>query len=214
MKKDRKAESAKPTSTVRGDLYDCLLPEDEARRGRDAKYPENLLSPLPDMPPSELVTEAQRRLWLLFDFWCIQRGDFRRLAIALACHYVRGFKIAKKRGRPRKEKAQPMPAQVALKLGALGRPRVGRRATTTPLAIVTAADRWLDAQAENTGRRPRDADWARFAAREEAKKKNLNGRRAEEFARSRTAAKKTELSLARTAVAKWSQGWHPVKKGR
>jgi hypothetical protein len=173
---------------------------------RDAQYPAELRERIPAGRPCDQVTEAQRRMALLFDFLGIAPGDFQELAIALACRQIVGFGVAKKRGRPRKKRVPLTAAQIAQKLGASGR---GRRMPEIPAdALVSSVDKWLDEQRRRTGRRPRDADWARFAAGEDADKQDLLGWRRDKFVRDRTAVRKTQISQARKKT-KWAA---PVKK--
>jgi hypothetical protein len=178
---------------------------------RHTRYPAELRKRIPTGKPRDQVTEAQRRLILLFDFLAIPPDDFQELAIALACIHVVGFGVPKKRGRspkkrvrpPKKQALQQEPlttAQIAQKFGASGRGR--RIPKITAPALVSSADRWLDEQRNLTGRQMTDADWARSAAREEAKTENMRGWRREDFVRRRFAVKKTQLSQARKKTKK------------
>jgi hypothetical protein len=171
---------------------------------RDAQYPAELRKRIPTGRPRDQVTEAQRRLALLFDFLAIPPGDFQELAIALACSQIVGLKVPKKRGRARKKQALPLvsltTSQIVQKFGATGR---GRRIPEIPApALVSSADKWLDEQRNRTGRQPGDADWARFVAGEEARTKNLRGWRRDQFVQKRVGAWKARLSVARKKTKK------------
>ena len=189
---------------MRGHLYKWLDLNVLEDAKRDAVYPARLRKRIPTGRPSDQVTEAQRRLALLFDFLGIAAGDFQELAIALACRQIVGFGVAKKRGRPRKNRVRPTAtlttAQIMQKFGASGR---GRRIPEIPAPVlVSSADKWLDEQRNRTGLQLGDADWARFAAGKEAATQNLRGWRRDQFVQERVGAWKARLSVARKKTKK------------
>lgn len=198
--------TSRPTrssDTVRGHLCKWLaldLPTDALR---DEWYPDELQSALPRDRVSKVVTEAEFRLNLLFDYLGIPQGDYQQLAIALACRHEPGLKVQLRRGRPPKVKTPTTTQEIARKLGVTRRPKAGRRRSVSPKELVQTVDTWQVKQLVLSGRRPTDAAWAEHALRSEAKKKGLSGWKAKEYVEDHMQAKKKEISNAR----KWVRDW-------
>ncbi len=193
-------------NAVRDNFVDWLAVDWPNDVRRTVTLPDDLRCLLPAGSPKETMTEAHRRLELLFDTFKIPRGDFQQLAIALACLHVPGFRVPTRRGRPRKIKARPTAAQLAQRLGAYGRPRAGRRRSMSPIELVRAVDTWQTKQKVLTGMRPTDAAWADFALRAEAEKKGLRGCKAKDYVRNHKPSKKKEISNARKWVRDYEAG--------
>lgn len=193
----------RPSDTVRGHLYKWLALDLPTDARRDAGYPDELQSALPRDRVSKVVTEAERRLNLLFDHLGIPQGDYPQLAIALVCLHEPGLRVPRRCGRPPKARTPTTTQEIAKKLGVTGRPKVGRPRSVSPRELVRAVDTWQVKQKVLLGRRPTDAAWAEHALRSESEKKGLSGWKAKKYVEGHMQAKTKEISNAR----KWVRGW-------
>ena len=60
----------------------------------------NALSP--EFNPNQLAIERASKLPALFDLYSVPPGQWKQLAMALACAHVKGFQVASRAGAPRK----------------------------------------------------------------------------------------------------------------
>ena len=174
---------------VRSHLYDWLPPDLSTGVRRNAEYSGDLLLPIPDLKPRAQISEAQRRLDLLFDCLAIPRGDFEQLAIALACRHVPGFRPTRRRvatstrsPRAVQGRLQRKVRLLLAKRGVTNKPRrAGRPAVFSTLdqeKLVAIADDWHKERRGRSAVRTTDADFVRSRAKALAKREGISERTA------------------------------------